>query len=91
MILAAILCGLLAAYYFGLRAGYLAAGIAAGLFLVAWLIPSSAMIAYGLVAAGVIGLCVFGPRLRKPGQGLEVPPWARKQALRAWKKWTRPS
>lgn len=87
MIIAAILCGLLAAYYFGIRAGYIAAGIAAGLFVLAWVIPAATVAAYLIIAAGIVGLCVLGPRLRKPGQGLEIPSWAKKQALRTWKKW----
>jgi len=66
MIIAALLCGLVTAYYFGLKAGSYAAGAAGSLFMVAMVVPSWASWAYALIAAGLIGVCFLGPRLGKP-------------------------
>ena len=66
MILASLLIGLLTAYYFGLRAGGTAAGVALGLFFLAAVVPSATILVYGLVALGVAAVCVMGPRVAPP-------------------------
>jgi hypothetical protein len=66
MFLAAILVGLLTAYYLGVRAGIVAAATAAGLFLLAALMPPLKLIAYALVAVGVAGVCLVGPHHQRP-------------------------
>jgi hypothetical protein len=66
MIVAAILVGLLAAWYLGLRAGGIAACVSAGLFLLAMIAPKLAWPIYLIVGAGV-GILIFaGPRLAPP-------------------------
>jgi hypothetical protein len=67
MLIAAAAVGLIAAYYFGMRPGMVAAGTTAALFLLAMVIPGLAIYAYGAVAAGVFGLLWAGPRMRRKG------------------------
>jgi hypothetical protein len=62
MLLAAIVIGLLTAYYFGVRHGIWAAAVAAGLFFVAAVMPPLKIVAYGLVAAGIVGIYAIGPK-----------------------------
>jgi hypothetical protein len=66
MFIAALVVGLLVAYYFGLRPGLVAAGATAGLFLVAAVMPVVAIYAYVLVGAGVAGVVLLGPKLKRP-------------------------
>ena len=66
MLIAALLCGLVTAYYFGIKAGTYAAAASAGLFLVAMTIPAWSSWAYALIAVGLIGVCFLGPRFGKP-------------------------
>jgi hypothetical protein len=66
MFIAALLVGALVAYYFGLRPGLVAAGATAGLFLLAAVIPGAAAYAYVVVGAGVAGVVVLGPKLKRP-------------------------
>ncbi len=66
MLIAAIVCGLVTAYYFGLQAGLYAAAVGAGLSLVAIVIPPWAMWAYAILAIGLIGVCLLGPRFGNP-------------------------
>ena len=66
MFIAAILVGLLVAYYFGLRPGMIAAGATVGLFLIAMVVPGAATYAYVLVCAGVAGVVLLGPKLKRP-------------------------
>ncbi len=66
MFIAALLVGLLVAYYFGVRPGMIAAGATAGLFLLAAVMPGAAAYAYVVVCAGVAGVIWLGPRLKRP-------------------------
>ncbi len=66
MFIAALLVGALVAYYFGLRPGLVAAGATAGIFLLAAVIPGAAAYAYIVVGAGVAGVVVLGPKLKRP-------------------------
>ena len=66
MFIAALVVGLLVAYYFGLRPGLVAAGATAGLFLVAAVMPVVAIYAYVVVGAGVAGVVLLGPKLKRP-------------------------
>jgi hypothetical protein len=66
MFLAAIVVGLLVAYYFGTRPGAVAAGAAAGLFLIAAVVPVTALYVYTLVCIGVAAVVVLGPKLKRP-------------------------
>jgi hypothetical protein len=67
MLIAALLVGLLATYYFGLRPGMVAAGATAALFVVAAVAPGLAIFAYGAVGVGVGALCVLGPKVKRKG------------------------
>jgi hypothetical protein len=66
MFLAALLVGLLVAYYFGVRPGLIAAGATVALFLVAAVLPAAATYAYVVVCAGVAGVVLLGPKLKRP-------------------------
>jgi hypothetical protein len=81
MLIAAILIGLLTAYYLGVRAGMVAAGAAAGLFLIAALMPPLKLVAYALVGVGVAGVCLVGPHHQRPetkAQVQELFKWGRR-------------
>jgi hypothetical protein len=65
MLVAAILVGLLATYYFGIRPGVIAAGVTAALLLVALVVPGLALWVYAAVGVGVFGILTAGPRLRR--------------------------
>lgn len=65
MVIAALLVGLLVAYYFGLRPGMMAAGTTAALCLVAMVAPHLAIFAYGAIGVGVGAVCMLGPKLRR--------------------------
>jgi hypothetical protein len=86
MLIAALLIGLLAAYYLGPRPGVVAAGAAFALFLVAMVIPPLALVAYGVVGAGVVGLCLVGPSRKRPGPQDKLVAWAKVAALRLWQR-----
>ena len=65
MIIAAIAIGLLSAYHFGLRSGMIAAGVTAVLLVAAMVMPGYAFKIYGVVAVGVVGICLAGPRIAR--------------------------
>jgi hypothetical protein len=82
MLIAAIVCGLVTAYYFGVRAGVYAAAAGAALVLVGIVVPPWSKWAYSLLAIGLVGVCLLGPRVGKPlGQ--------RKAVLAARAAWAR--
>lgn len=63
MILGAVIVGVITAYYFGLKAGGFAAGIAFGLFLLGIVMPTKILWTYGTVGVFLTGVLVIGPRL----------------------------
>lgn len=65
MILAAIVIGLITAYYLGLKAGGIAAAGSMLLFVIAQVVPGATMWAYAIVAVGLLALFAFGPKLQK--------------------------
>ena len=65
MLIAALVIGVLTAYYLGFRPGMYAAGASGMLFLAATVVPQWAIPAYGVVAVGVLALCAIGPRVQK--------------------------
>lgn len=65
MLIATIAIGLLAAWHFGFRAGAIAAGLTFALLIAALMMPGHAMAIYALVGAGVVGICVIGPRVAR--------------------------
>ncbi len=73
MILAALICGLLTAYYFGVRTGVTAAGVTFGLFLLAAIFPAIRWVAYLAVGGGIVGVTAMGAgRPRDPTFGRVV-------------------
>lgn len=62
MLLAALVCGLVTAYYFGLRPGIAAALVALGLFLAGAIIPGLAIASYIAVGGGLAGVYAIGSR-----------------------------
>lgn len=72
MILAALIIGLLTAYYFGIRAGSAAAIAAFGLFLLVAFVPGAKLLVYGVVASGLVGLFVVGPRTPPPDDATQL-------------------
>ena len=86
MLLAALICGLVTAYYFGLRPGAVAAVVALALFLAGRFVPGLGLISYLAVGGGLTGVYVLGSkRPRDPALGRAFD--AGKRLLgRAWKK-----
>jgi hypothetical protein len=66
MLIAALVIGLLFAYYLGFRPGMYAAGASAALFFVATAVPNWALWSYAIVGVGVLAVCTIGPRVQKP-------------------------
>jgi hypothetical protein len=67
VIIAALVIGLITAYYFGLRLGGYAAAAAGALFLLAAVWPSQALLLYAIAGVGFLGILVIGPRRQAPG------------------------
>jgi ABC-type dipeptide/oligopeptide/nickel transport system permease component len=67
MVLAALVIGLLTAYYFGVRPGIWAAAVAAALMVAALVVPGYAFVLYTVVGAGVVGVVGLGPAYQRPG------------------------
>jgi hypothetical protein len=86
MLVAAAVVGLITAYYLGLRAGMYAAIAAGLLFLAAMLVPAMSTIAYAIVAVGLIGVLVIGPRRERPSDSRRVFGWLKKRVTSLWKK-----
>jgi hypothetical protein len=86
MLLAALVCGLVTAYYFGLRPGVTAALVALVLFLAAAIIPGAALVAYLAVGGGLAGVFALGSRRpRDPVVGRAID--ASKQLVtRVWRQ-----
>ncbi len=85
MLLAALVCGLVTAYYFGIRPGAAAAVIALGLFLLGALIPGLTVASYLAVGGGLAGVYVAGSRRpRDPAIGRAVDA-GKRLVGRAWR------
>ena len=81
MLIAAAVIGALTAYYFGVRPGLVAAGIALAAFLAAMFIPGAMLPAYAFVGVGVLAICAAGPRFGGGGNKANL----LKAARRAYK------
>jgi len=62
MILAALVCGLLTAYYFGVRPGAAAAVAVFGVFLAGLIFPPLHIFSYLLVGGGIVAVTAMGAR-----------------------------
>jgi len=78
MLIAALVIGLLTAYYFGLKPGGYAAAAAAALFAIAALFPALSIPIYLVVAIALIGILFYGPRTQRPGHRADLLRWLRR-------------
>jgi len=65
MLVAALVVGVLTAYYFGLRLGLYAAAATAGALFATLVVPGVTWLVYGAVAVTIVGLVYLGPRYGK--------------------------
>jgi hypothetical protein len=73
MLLAALLCGLLTAYYFGVRPGAAAAMATFGVFVAGAIFPPLRVLSYFVVAGGIVAVVAIGAqRPRDPTFGRVV-------------------
>lgn len=85
MVIAALVIGVLTAYYLGFRVGMYAAGASAALFFVAMIMPHWALPAYGIVGVGVLAVCLIGPKVQNKTHKQRFMSVARDLATRAFK------
>jgi hypothetical protein len=64
-VIPAIIVGALTAWYLGLRAGLIVAGVTAVALLLATFIPGMSITVYALVLAWAAALYFFGPKISK--------------------------
>jgi hypothetical protein len=86
MILAALVCGLFTAYYFGVRPGAAAAVAAFGLFLAGAIFPPLKVLTYLAVGGGLVAVTAIGARRpRDPtfGRAVDI---GRRLVGQVWKK-----
>lgn len=86
MILAALVIGILTAYFFNVRLGVYAAAGSATLLLIAFFVPRYAVPAYAILILGVSALFLIGPRLERHKKNKAKVDWVRKYAARFWRK-----
>jgi len=84
MLLAALVLGALALYYFGVRPALWAAGATLVLCIVALVAPRYATAIYAFVAAGAIALWRIGSRRQRPPDAVIAVRLARGALRRAW-------
>jgi hypothetical protein len=84
MLLAALVLGALALYYFGIRAGMWCAGATLVLCVVALVAPRYATAIYAFVAAGAIALFSVGSRRQRPPDAVIAVRLVRGAVKRAW-------
>ncbi|MCU1279049.1 MAG: hypothetical protein JWM53_2595 [bacterium] len=84
MLLAAVVLGALALYYFGLRAGAWVAVATLVLCIVALVAPRWATAIYAFVAAGAIALWRVGSRRQRPPDAVIAVRLIRRAVGRAW-------
>jgi|GEM_PF-4805359 len=72
MLVAVLLMGALAAYYFGLRVGAWTAAGTAMLCAAALVVPLYAIPIYVVLAIGAVGILIVGPRRKKPTDAVRV-------------------
>jgi hypothetical protein len=84
MLLAAVVLGALALYYFGLRAGAWAAGATLVMCIVALVAPRYATAIYAFVAAGAFAIWWIGSRRQRPADAVIAVRLIRGTIGRAW-------
>jgi hypothetical protein len=88
MLLAALVLGAIALYYFGLRAGAWAALATLVLCLVALFVPRFQTAIYAFIAAGAFTLWRIGSRRPRPPDAVFVVRLVRSGAARIWSRLT---
>jgi hypothetical protein len=78
MLIAAALVGGVTAFYFGVRPGVIAAGVALAAFLAAAVIPGAAIWAYVAVGVGVGGVLILGPKRADPTHAAKAMKYVRR-------------
>jgi hypothetical protein len=86
MLLTALVIGALTAYYFGLRAGYWAAGVTFVLCLVALFVPRLALPLNLVIAGGAIVIWRVGSRRPRSTEAVMAARVVRGAIGRAWTK-----
>jgi hypothetical protein len=86
MILAALLCGLLTAYYFGVRPGMSAAAVVFGLFLAGAIFPPLHIISYLAVGGGIVAVTAIGARRPRDPTFGRVVDIGKRLAGQVWKR-----
>ncbi len=84
MLLAALVLGGIALYFFGVRAGLWAAGATLVLCIVAMFAPRFATAIYAFIAAGAFALWRIGSRQQRPPDAVLAVRLIRGAAQRAW-------
>ena len=86
MVLAALILGALAAYYFGLRTGAVVAASTFGACLVALFVPKLALPIYIAVAVAMFAIWQIGARRQRPTDAVLAVRFAQHAVKRAWSK-----
>jgi hypothetical protein len=86
MVLAALILGALAAYYFGLRKGAYAAAVTFALCVVALFVPRLALPIYVVIAAGMFALWQIGARRQRPTDAVIAVRFVQHAVKRAWSR-----
>ena len=73
--LPALIVGALTAWYLGMRAGIIAAGVTFGALLIANFVPGLTMAVYALVLAWSAALYFLGPKISASGKQGGTPNW----------------
>jgi hypothetical protein len=90
MVLAALILGALAAYYFGLRTGALIAVVTFALCLAALFLPRYAIPIYVGIAVGMFAIWQIGARRKRPTDAVLAMRFVQHSAKKAWDKiWKR--
>ncbi len=86
MVLAALILGALAAYYFGLRTGAVVAVATFVLCLVALFVPKIALPIYVAVAVGMFAIWQIGARRKRPTDAMLAMRFVQHAVKSAWSK-----
>lgn len=86
MLIAALIVGLLTAYYFGLRAGAAAAVAALVLLLVPIFFPRYAMYCWIGLAAATIAIRQIGKKRQRPADAMLAAAWVRRRLVELWSR-----
>jgi hypothetical protein len=84
MLIAALFVGVLTAYYFGLRAGAVAAVAALAVLLVPLFLPRYAMVCWLGLAAATVAVQQIGTRRKRPTDAVLAVAWLKGRASKLW-------